>query len=176
MKKILAFSGSMSSASVNHQLIEFTSSLIDKADVEVIRLSDYEAPIYSADRESTDGIPESIAKLRAEFDSADAFILATPEYNGSIPGGLKNTIDWLSRTEGKIFQDKPVLLMATSPGGRGGSTVLNHLSAIIPYWGANLAGTFSLPSFQQNLIDGEMNADLKTVLEEHINTLLEAID
>ncbi|MFT4545879.1 MAG: chromate reductase [Bacteroidia bacterium] len=175
MKKILAFSGSMSNASINHSLIEFTANMIDNAEVSVIRLLNFEAPLYSAERENEDGIPEGILRLRVEFDKSDAFILSTPEYNGSIPGGLKNTIDWLSRTEGKTFQDKPVFLMATSPGARGGSSVLGHLSAILPFWGAQLIGPFSFPSFHQNFIDGKMNAELKDTLQEHLDSLLDTI-
>ncbi|MGB1317184.1 MAG: NADPH-dependent FMN reductase, partial [Flavobacteriales bacterium] len=143
-------------------------------EVKIIRLADYAAPIYSAEQEK-EGIPEGIARLRNEFDQADAFILSTPEYNGSIPGGLKNTMDWLSRTEGTTFQDKPVLLMSTSPGARGGATVLNHLATIIPYWGAKLIGPFSLPSFHQNLVNNEMNAELKAGLDKNLTELLEAI-
>ena len=176
MKKILAFSGSMSSVSINHQLIEFMSGLIDKADVQVIRLTDFEAPLYSAEIESQEGIPDGVTKLKLEFDKADGFILSTPEFNSSIPGGLKNTMDWLSRTDGKIFQEKPVLLIAASPGGRGGSSVLNHLSSIIPFWGAKLVGPFSFPRFHQNLVDGEMNAELNASLEMHIGELIEAIE
>ncbi len=171
MKKILAFSGSMSKDSINHQLIEYSTGRITDLDVEIIRLSDFEAAIYSKERESESGIPRTIQELRNKFDGADAFILSAPEYNGSIPGGLKNTLDWLSRMEGKIFQDKPVLLMATSPGARGGRSVLEHLSIILPYWGAKLVGTFSLPSFHQNLVDGKLDQDLQAVLESHLAEL-----
>ena len=145
MKKILSFSGSFSADSINHQLVRYTSSLIKNTDFSIIRLSDFEAPIYRNELEMESGIPVNIKKLRLLFDEADAFIISTPEYNSSVPAGLKNTLDWLSRMEGKIFQDKPVLLMATSPGGRGGQTVLGHLSTVIPFWGAKLVGTFSLP-------------------------------
>lgn len=169
MKKILAFSGSMSADSINHQLIEFTTGLISNSEVEVIRLSDFEAPFYSKERELESGIPKSILALRDKFEASDAFILSTPEYNGSIPGGLKNTLDWLSRTEGKIFQDKPLLLMAASPGGRGGQSVIEHLSAVVPYWGASRVETFSFPSFQQNLIDGEMNQELQSTLKQTLD-------
>lgn len=166
MKKILAFSGSMSSDSINQQLIEFTVDQITNSDVEVIRLSDFEAPIYSKERESETGIPESIKSLRKKFDESDAYILSTPEYNGSIPGGLKNTLDWISRTEGKIFQDKPLLLMAASPGGRGGQSVLGHLETVVPYWGASSVVTFSFPSFHSNLVDGKMSEELLSTLKQ----------
>ncbi len=175
MKRLLAFSGSFSDSSINHNLIEFTSSLLDGVEVEVIRLQNFSAPIYGKELEQEDGIPASITALRRKFDKADGFILSTPEYNSSVPAGLKNTLDWISRTEGKIFQDKPVLLMSTSPGGRGGQSVLDHLSGVLPYWGAKLIGPFSLPSHQTNLVDGEMTHDFQEVLESHLTELKNAL-
>jgi len=170
MKKILAFSGSFSSDSINHQLVVYTSSLV-KNDVSIVRLADFEAPIYRNELETESGIPDEIQKLRLLFDDADAFIISTPEYNGSIPAGLKNTMDWLSRTGGKIFQDKPVVIMSTSHGGRGGQSILGHLSAVIPFWGAQLVGAFSLPKFSENFVDGKMDDEHKIELLDLIQNL-----
>lgn len=175
MRKILAFSGSMSNDSINHQLVKCASSLIENANVEVIRLSDFEVPLYSKEREAQSGIPELIQQLREKFDSVDGFILSTPEYNSSVPAGLKNTLDWISRMEGKIFQDKPVLLMSATPGGRGGQSVLGHLSAIIPFWGAKLIGPFSLPVFKDNLQDEVLNEPFHSDLKVHLKKLELAI-
>ena len=171
MKKILAFSGSYSQDSINHKLAEYAGGLMNNVDMSIINLSDYESPFYSKEVESENGIPSSIKALRLLFNNADGFILSTPEYNGSIPAGLKNTLDWVSRMEGKIFQDKPVLLMATSPGARGGLSVLNHLSAVMPFWGAKLVGPFSLPKFGENFIDGEMNSEFKNELNKMLEGL-----
>ncbi len=175
MKQLLAFSGSFSDSSINHDLIEFTASLLNGVEVEVIRLQNFPAPIYSKEIEKEHGIPESITALRQKFDQVDGFMLSTPEYNSSVPAGLKNTLDWISRTEGKIFQEKPVLLMSTSPGGRGGQSVLDHLSGVLPYWGAKLIGPFSLPSHQANLVDGEMTHDFQVVLESHLTGLKKSL-
>jgi NAD(P)H-dependent FMN reductase len=171
MKKLLAFSGSISQDSINHRLVEYASGLASIFEVKIIRLSDFEAPYYRKEIEASSGIPEKIKELRALFDEADGFILSTPEYNSSIPAGLKNTLDWISRMEGKIFQDKPVLLMATSPGGRGGQSVLGHLSSIMPFWGATVIGPFSLPRFGDNfedgrIIDPELDDQLKGLVKE----------
>ncbi len=171
MKKILAFSGSYSQDSINHKLAEYASSLMNNVEVSIINLSDFEAPFYSKEGESENGIPSTIKALRLLFDNADGFILSTPEYNGSIPAGLKNTLDWISRMDGKIFQDKPVLLMATSPGARGGLSVLNHLSTVMPFWGAELIGPFSLPKFGENFINGEMNSEFKNELDQMLELL-----
>lgn len=172
MKNILAFSGSFSADSINHELVIHASNLINDVDVSIIRLADFEAPIYRKELEAESGIPANIQKLRALFDQADGFIISTPEYNSSLPAGLKNILDWLSRMEGKIFQNKPVLLMATSPGGRGGQSVLNHLSAVLPFWGADLIGTFSLPKFGEKLSNGKISdPDLEAQLNELVKKL-----
>ena len=172
MSKILAFSGSFSNTSINHDLIKYASNLTNDVDVSVVRLADFEAPIYHKELEVEHGIPSKIKKLRLLFDEADGFILSTPEYNGSVPAGLKNTLDWISRMEGQIFQNKPVLLMATSPGARGGQSVLEHLSAVLPFWGADLVGTFSLPKFGENFSNGKIsNAELETQLKEQLKKL-----
>ena len=175
MKQILAFSGSMSTDSINHKLVNHAAGLVKTANVNVIRLLDFEARLYSKEREAEGGIPESIQKLRALFEKADGFIISTPEYNSSLPAGFKNTMDWLSRMEGKTFQEKPVLLMSATPGGRGGQSVLGHLSSIIPYWGAKLVGPFSLPTFHENFSGDSMNAPLESELKEKIQELEAAI-
>jgi chromate reductase, NAD(P)H dehydrogenase (quinone) len=172
MKKILAFSGSFSIDSINQQLIVHATELLEDADVSIIRLSDYEAPIYRKELELKLGIPPSIQELKLLFDEADGFLISTPEYNSSIPSGLKNTLDWISRMEGKIFQDKPVLLMSASPGGRGGQSVLNHLRGVLPFWGAQLVGTFSLPKFGENFSEGRIiNSELAETLIDRIKEL-----
>ncbi len=172
MKNILAFSGSFSTDSINHKLVSYATSIVTNANVSVIRLSDFEVPIFRSELEAESGIPLPIQRLRLLFDEGDAFIISTPEYNGSIAAGLKNTLDWISRMEGKIFQGKPVLLMATSPGGRGGQSVLSHLSAVMPFWGAELIGSFSLPKFGENFSDGKISdAELELQLNELIKKL-----
>ena len=177
MKKILAFSGSFSSESINHQLIGYATGMLSDASVTVIRLSDFDAPIYSKELEKTSGIPSGIVALRALFTEADAFLISTPEYNSSIPAGLKNTLDWISRMEGSIFQDKPVLLMAASPGGRGGQGVLSHLTAVLPFWGAKTVNTFSLPRFAENFSDGRItDTELDASLRSSIKELLVALE
>ncbi|BDS10392.1 NADPH-dependent FMN reductase [Aureispira anguillae] len=146
MKKILAFSGSNSSTSINQKLILATTQLIDGIDV--IDLRDYDAPIYSSDIEKASGIPTNIQKLYDLIQGYDSVILSSPEHNGLPPAFLKNILDWLSRTDGqKFLQDKKVALLSTSPGKNGGASSLGKLSAVIPYWGATIVGTYSLGSF-----------------------------
>jgi chromate reductase, NAD(P)H dehydrogenase (quinone) len=77
-------------------------------------------------------------------------IISFAEYNGSYTAAFKNIFDWISRINNKTFQNKKMILMATSPGGRGGKTVLENALNRFPHHGADIVGNFHLPSFQQN--------------------------
>lgn len=150
MKKILAFAGSNSSTSVNYKLVAHAGSKADAHKVTLINLTDYDAPLFSEDLEKESGIPESIQKLKALFEEHDAFMISSPEHNGMMPAFFKNVMDWLSRAGGKIFQEKPVLLMSTSPGPRGGQTNLANMKAVFPHWGASAVfADFYVGSFYQ---------------------------
>jgi chromate reductase len=174
MKTILAFSGSLSSDSINHRLIAYAAPLLNGLDVRIVSLHDFAMPLYSRDIEQ-EGIPETVKELRALFDAADGFLISVPEYNSSIPAGFKNAIDWLSRTGGKPFQEKPVLLMSATPGGRGGASVQEHLLKVMPFWGAKVVGNFSLPKFGENFVDGKLDESLRTNLAVVLKALKEAV-
>jgi chromate reductase len=155
MKKTLAFAGSNSSTSINKQLVNYAASLIEGVDV--IDLRDYDAPIYSQDLEKSEGINQNIQKLYDLIKGYESVIIASPEHNGLPPAFLKNTLDWLSRCKGDGFlKDKKVALLSTSPGGFGGKNNLANLKNIMPYWGANIVGTYSLGKFFENM-DSETN-------------------
>lgn len=170
MKKILAFSGSNSSKSINQELVRYTSSLLN-VDVELINIFDWNIPIYSVDMDP-DQTPDRIIELINLIQEFDGFILSSPEHNGSIPAFLKNIIDWISRRSRKVFNGKPLLLMSTSPGARGAASSRELLERLLPYIGANVAATFSLPSFNENMKDGEMN----NVYLENLNKALEQFE
>jgi len=87
-------------------------------------------PIYDGDIEAA-GIPESVAALGAAVAAADALVIVTPEYNYSIPGGLKNAIDWLSRLKDKPLKDKPGVILSASMGGFGGARAQYHLRQVL---------------------------------------------
>jgi chromate reductase, NAD(P)H dehydrogenase (quinone) len=163
MKSVLAFSGSLSSDSINHQLVQYAASRLTGVNVNVISLRDHPLPLFSTDEERQ-GIPDGVRQLQTLFDSADGFLISVPEYNSSLPAGFKNAIDWISRTGGKPFRDRPVVLMSTSPGGRGGASVQQHLIRVLPYWGADVVGHFSLPRFSENFLNGEVVESLRPEL------------
>lgn len=146
MKKVIAFAGSNSSTSINMHLVRYTSSLVKAADVEVMDLREYDAPIYSADIEKV-GIPEPIQALVKKLATADAYIIASPEHNGTMTAFLKNIIDWASRVEAKFLGGKPVFLMSTSRGKRGAASSLEDLNDKMKYFDGDVKSKFSLGAF-----------------------------
>ncbi len=167
MKKILAFAGSNHAMSINHQLVEYTASLINDFEVMVLDIRNWNIPMYSINMDP-DQTPEKIAELIWLIKDYDGFIISSPEHNGGTPAFFKNIIDWLSRREKNVFGKKPILLMSTSPGAKGGATNLNYLTHSLPYQGATIAATFSLPSFFDNFKEG-------AVIDEHLEELKENI-
>jgi len=126
---------------------------LDKDDVTLIDIRDYPLPQFSVDIEQAEGSPENAGRLKTLFDDHDAFIISSPEHNGSMPVIFKNMIDWLSRLEGTIFQDKPILLMSASPGQGGGKTNLNNLLSLVPWWGGKVVSHLSVGNFS-DVFDG----------------------
>ncbi|NER17573.1 NADPH-dependent FMN reductase [Spongiivirga citrea] len=178
MKKIITIAGSNSQKSINKSLISYTTSLLENLEIISIDLNNYVLPIYGVDFEAENGIPTAIKRLDELFNEADGFIISLAEHNGSYTAVFKNTLDWLSRASMKIWREKPMLLMATSPGGRGGTTVLQSAKAYFPYLGGNVIADFSLPNFYDNFSKGEIfdNAlkeelsQKKLLFEQHLNT------
>ncbi|MBE14755.1 MAG: NAD(P)H-dependent oxidoreductase [Dokdonia sp.] len=158
MKKIITIAGSNSQKSINKRLLCYTSGLLENVEITSIDLNDYVLPIYGVDFEKEYGIPTSIKRLNEILNTADAFIISLAEHNGSYTAVFKNLIDWLSRAHMKIWREKPMLLMATSPGGRGGASVLQSSSSYFPFLGAKHIETFLLPSFYDNFKEGEIIA------------------
>ena len=153
--KVLAIGGSNSDKSINRQLANYAASLIVDAEVTTYNLSLYELPLYSSQREEADGTPQLAVDFAALIDSSDLLVVSLAEHNGSYSAGFKNLIDWTSRIpDRKTWGNKPMLMMATSPGGRGGATVLAGAEVYFPYLGARIKGTFSLPKFYSNFENG----------------------
>lgn len=121
LTRVLAFAGSLRSGSLNRRLLAVAAeTLRGKAEVDLLDLRDVMMPIYDGDIEARDGLPEGAQRFRERIAAADALLIATPEYNNSIPGGLKNAVDWASRGPHQPFKGKPVLLLSASPGPFGG--------------------------------------------------------
>lgn len=150
--KVLVFAGSLRTDSYNKKLAKEATETIRKFgyDVTYIDLKDYPLPFYDADVESQ-GMPKMAKKLQDLMIKSDWIVIASPEYNGSISGVLKNAIDWTSRSsDGSFttaaFEGKHFMLMSASPGQRGGAHALVHLREIIEQLGGEVSEKpFSVP-------------------------------
>lgn len=137
--KILAFAGSARAGSLNKKLVNAAAQAARDAgaEVTVLDLKDYPLPIYDGDLEEAGGLPENARKLKDLFRAHQGLLIASPEYNSSITALLKNTLDWVSRTENDdepplaAYKGKAAALLAASPGALGGLRGLVHLRAIL---------------------------------------------
>jgi chromate reductase len=171
-KKIIAFGGSSSKSSINKKLATYTAHLFQDSTIEVLDLNDFEMPVFSIDKEEN-GFPKEAQNFLNKIGDADLLVVSLAEHNGAYSAAFKNILDWASRINGKVFQEKKMLLMATSPGARGGESVLEIAKDRFPRHDANLVGTFSLPSFHENFdeVNGIINSDLKNELLEIVKSI-----
>ena len=171
-KKIIAFGASSSKQSINKQLATFAANQFQNVSVEILDLNDYEMPIFSVDKEKENGIHPLAQEFYDKLGSADLIIISFAEHNGNYSTAFKNILDWTSRINAKTFQEKPMLLLATSPGARGGSSVLEIASKRFPFQGGIVKGSFSLPSFYENfdVINGIIHPEYKNQLLEIVNS------
>jgi chromate reductase, NAD(P)H dehydrogenase (quinone) len=126
MTNILGISGSLRAHSFNAGLLRTAAQVMpDGAALEIATIRGI--PLYDADVENSQGLPEVVTALKAKVAQADGLLIVTPEYNNSIPGVFKNAIDWLSRPDSDIphvFGNRPVAVIGASPGGFG--TILSQ--------------------------------------------------
>jgi chromate reductase len=169
-KNILVFGASSSRKSINHQLAVWAASQLEDVTLDIVDLNDYEMPIFSVDKESTDGIPQLAIDFKNKINEADGIIISFAEHNGSVTAAFKNIFDWFSRIDKPIWANKPMLLLSTSPGGRGAQSALQIATNSFPHQGGLVTGTFSLPSFQQNFdsTQGIVNPELATLLANNL--------
>lgn len=176
MKKILAFAGSNSKNSINKSLAVYVAEQLENVELIVLDLNDYALPVYGFDLENESGIPENAQKFLNMIVDSDGIVLSLAEHNGAYTTAFKNIFDWMSRIDGKLWNSKPMLLMATSPGGRGGRSVLEIAKNRFPYMGGNIVADFSLPFFSKHFTengieDAVLNTQLKTVIAKFNNAL-----
>ncbi len=169
MKKIIAFAGSNSKKSINKQLATYVANQVDDVQIDILDLNDHELPLYGMDLENDQGIPQEAVKLLDQIKESDGIVLSLAEHNGAYSTAFKNVFDWMSRIDGKLWSNVPMLLMATSPGGRGGATVLEIAKGRFPFMGGNIVADFSLPSFFDNFTENGIKD------EELANKLNDAI-
>ncbi len=167
MAALLSFGGSLREASFNAKLAAAAAREIESvggASASTIALRDYPMPVYDGDIEAA-GFPEQAVALHAAMLGADGFVIASPEYNGSVTAALKNTIDWTSRPIGDhpqlaVYRGKTALLLATSPGGLGGLRGLSHLHTILAGIGVHVfPGQLAVPGAMKAFAEDGSLAD-----------------
>lgn len=177
--KILAFAASSSTSSINKQLATHAANLYktdisSDAEIEILDLNDFEMPIYSIDRESSDGIPQLAKDFFEKLGGADTIIISYAEHNFSYTTAYKNIFDWASRINMKIFQEKSVIALSASVGEYGGATTLQAFIDKADYFGANIKGSLSVGSFN-DVFDSEngvlTDADLSLKLRVALKAL-----
>jgi chromate reductase len=171
--RILAVSGSLRGASFNTRLLRAAAEAAPEGvEVELFDPAGIaDLPLYDQDLEDA-GAPEPVERLRAEWGDADAILFSTPEYNGSVPGGLKNAIDWASRpARESALTNKTVAVVGASPGRFGAMWAQADLRKILGIAGARVVGD-ELPVARVRerfddeglLLDGELLGRLRLTL------------
>jgi len=151
--KLLAFAASSSSKSINKQLATYAASQVkhsDGVEVEILDINDYEMPLFSQDKEAVLGQPQQAKGFFEKLGQADAIIISFAEHNGSYTAAYKNLFDWTSRIDQKLFQNKPMILLSTSPGPGGAGSVLAAATGSAPYFAGDVKASLSIPSFFDN--------------------------
>ncbi|GAA3928044.1 NAD(P)H-dependent oxidoreductase [Litoribacillus peritrichatus] len=179
--KIIAFAGSLRKDSFNAVLVKQAAeaALYAGSEVEVVNLADFDIPLFNEELESN--TPEGVQQLKDKIRDADGLLVASPEYNGSISGVLKNALDWVSRTEPDqkpAFRDTTVALLSTSPGGLGGIRGLNHVRDIFVGMGSLVLSNqivvgSSYQAFDQSgkLTDESMASRVEQLSQELVSTI-----
>lgn len=181
MAQLVGFAGSLRKGSFNRSLIAAAAAAMPQGSrLEVLSIDDF--PIYNADVETKSGIPPAVALVKNRIAAADGLVIATPEYNGGIPGIAKNAIDWISRPPEdikRVIGGKPVALMGATPGGMGTAFsqlawehVLRTLRARLwtgggPFYVSGAAKTFDA--------EGRPNDELKAKLKDYMAAFVASI-
>ena len=169
--KVLAFAASNSTQSINKKFVSHILTLFNSHETELLDLNDYDLPLYSIDREKSEGIPVAIGQFSSKLDGADLIIISLAEHNGTYTAVFKNLFDWLSRYKLKMFDAKKMLLVSTAPGPRGGRGVMDAALVRFPIHGAEILGHFCLPKFRENfeaekgIINEKLNQEFNSVLK-----------
>jgi NAD(P)H-dependent FMN reductase len=177
--KIVAFAATTSRKSINGQLVAYAARLLEDArpgdvTVEILDLNDYEMPIFSIDRENEDGIPGAAHDFFDRIGQADAVLISFAEHNGHYTAAYKNTFDWVSRIDKRVYQDKPTVMLATAPGPGGGKNVLQAAVTSGRFYGNDVLASLAIPRFHDHFDpatnrltdpgrDGQLRAALATL-------------
>jgi chromate reductase len=179
--RFLIFAATLRGGSLNGQLARLAAQTISAngGEVDLRTMVDFDAPLYDADVQSRDGFPAAAETFRDCLSTSDAFVIASPEYNFSIPGILKNSIDWVSRFSPQPFNERHGLLMSASPSMAGGNRGLWALRVPLEHLGARVyPDMFSLARAHQAFdADGQIgDAELHARFEHNIVGFMDLVE
>ena len=163
--RLFAFAAALRRDSFNRKLVRLAATAAEKAGttVDLADFHEFDMPLYDGDVEAASGAPDGAKKLRERFAAADAFMIASPEYNFSIPGTLKNAIDWATRRPDNPFPGKVAALMGASPGAFGAVRSVATLRLVLTATGVFLLpGTVLIPHADQAFEDDGRLKDPKS--------------
>ena len=176
MLRVLVFGASLRADSMNRKLAALAARIAEQsgATVDHASMRDFDVPSYDGDLEVARGIPKGAEELRRRLSESDAFIVSSPEYNGSMPGMFKNLIDWTSRYRPQPFDGKHGLLLSASPSMVGGNRGLWALRMPLEHLGAHVyPDMFSLAQAHKALVEGDIaDAALRARFEKNLQAFL----
>lgn len=177
--RIFMFAASVRKESVNKKLINLSASLIkDKHEIDLADFREFDMPLYDGDLNAEKGLPEAAKQFIIRMQKADGMMISSPEYNFSMPGTLKNLIDWISRDTPMPWKNRQILLMSASPALVGGNRGLWNTRVPLETCGAfvypemfSLASAYSAFNEAGELMDASLQKRLKSNLDEFLNHL-----
>lgn len=179
--RLLVFSASLRADSLNTRLARLAGRIIEHqgGSVDAATMAEFDGPSYSQDAQTRGGLPPGPVALCRRLEASDAFVIASPEYNGSMPGVLKNAIDWASRQRPQPFNERHALLLSASPSMVGGNRGLWALRVPLEHLGARVyPDMFSLAQAHQAFAaDGRIaNADLAGRFERTMVAFMDLVE
>jgi len=178
---VLVFSASLRAGSLNTRLADLVADSIARHGglVERASMGDFDAPSYNGDVEEAEGMPAGAQAFRERLESGHGFVIVSPEYNGSMPGVLKNAIDWVSRARPQPFNERHGLLLSASPSMAGGTRGLWALRVPLEHLGARVyPDMFSLAQAHRAFSDDGRIADERLAgrLEDTVAGFLDLVE
>jgi NAD(P)H-dependent FMN reductase len=170
---VLTLSGSFRPGSLNTALASSAAAAAADQGHDATVVADLDRlPFFSTPAEAA-GDPAAVAALRQSVAQADLLVVATPEYNGTVPGVLLNAIEWLSRPPGRsVLRERPVVVLSTSPGPGAGRRAAEHLEHVLAHVGADVVGRLSVPKGYARVVDGRPDAELAAAIDQLVSAAL----
>jgi NAD(P)H-dependent FMN reductase len=173
--RILAISGSLRRHSYNRRILGVAARAAERAGaaVTLVELGDYPLPLYNPDEHTAAAYDPNALRLQRLMTEHDGFLVASPEYNGSLPAVLKNAIDWCSRPSGVyeprgVFSGKAAAIMSAGPGAFGGLRSLSHLRAVLTSVGVHVLPTEIAVPRAGDVFDGETDRILDAATAQRL--------